>query len=143
MAASKSSETEQPDTPATPSLGARLKGARESQQLSIDEVAAELRISVESLTALENDRFDLLGAAVFAKGYLKQYGTRLGLDARQLVAEFEASPACTRVVIAPSRTIKLRDDRQITVWIFAGIALALVIAFLLIWWLGLPELPFG
>lgn len=143
MAASKSSETESASAASAPGLGARLRIARESQQLSIEDVAAELRISVQSLTALENDRFDLLGAPVFAKGYLKQYGARLGLDVGQLVAEYDASPASSRVVVAPSRTIKLRDDRQVTVWIVAGLALVLVIAFLLIWWLGLPELPFG
>jgi cytoskeleton protein RodZ len=144
MAASKrtDSESEGPSG-STQSLGAKLRGAREARQLAIDDLAAELRIAEESLIALEEDRFDALGAPVFAKGYLKQYGARLGLDVGVLASEFDKSPASARVVIAPSRTIRLRDDRQIKVWIASALALALVVAFLLIWWLGLPYLPIG
>jgi len=143
MAASDSSESEQASAEPKPGLGAQLKSAREAQRLPLDEIAAELRIGVESLRALEEDRFEALGAPVFAKGYLKQYGARLGLDVGRLVAEFDESPASARVSIAPSKSIRLRDDRQIAVWIVAGLALALVVVFLLIWWLGLPETLLG
>jgi cytoskeleton protein RodZ len=139
MAVGKGNSAEDAIAEPAPTLGARLKAARESQKLSLADVAAELRIGAESLAALEDDRFEAIGAPVFAKGYLKQYGARLGLDVAQLVAEFDASPASSRVVIAPSRAIKLRDEQQITVWIVAGLALALVVVFLLVWWLGLPE----
>jgi cytoskeleton protein RodZ len=66
--------------------GGRLRQAREAQGLQLEEVANELRVSAGALAALEDNRFEALGAAVFAKGYLKQYGARLGLDSRELLA---------------------------------------------------------
>jgi cytoskeleton protein RodZ len=88
------------------------------------------------LHALEECRFDELGPPVFAKGYLKQYGTRLGLKYPDLLAEYYKLVEPQEVVLAPSRTIKLRDERQITVWIIAALALALLAVFLMVWWLG-------
>lgn len=143
MAASKRIDPEPPAAESTLGLGARLTAARETQQLALEEVAAELRISVASLKALEDERFDALGAPVFAKGYLKQYGARLGLDVPQLVAQYDRSPGNTRVVIAPSRTIHLRDESQITVWIVAAIALIVVIVVIAFWWLGQGGTLFG
>jgi cytoskeleton protein RodZ len=142
MAVNKRSEPGEAGAESASSLGAQLKAARESQQLSIEELAAELRIGGESLRALEEERCDALGAPVFAKGYLKQYGARLGLNVAELAAGFDSLPA-SAVVVAPYRSIKLRDDRQIAGWIIGGLALALVVVFLLIWWLGLPEILTG
>jgi cytoskeleton protein RodZ len=90
------------------------------------------------LHALEQCRFEDLGPPVFAKGYLKQYGNRLGLKYNDLLAEYYRLVEPQEVVLAPSRTIKLRDERQITVWIIAALALALLSVFLLVWWLGEP-----
>ena len=117
-------------------LGVKLRNARQAQDLSLDEVAAELRIEADNLRALEECRFDALGAPVFAKGYLKQYGARLGLDAQALANEFEQIAGRSRINIEPSRTIRLRDERQITIWIVAAAILVAVIAGLAYWWLG-------
>lgn len=127
-------ETGSPDDGASGSVGSRLKQAREAQDLSLDAVSAELRIEVPMLKALEEERFDALGAPVFAKGFLKQYGARLGLDTAELVALYESASGGTRVEIAPSKTIRLRDDRQVTFWVIAGLALVIVTATLAVWW---------
>lgn len=134
MRASEEAEASEEGAESTENLGVRLRLAREAQELSIDAIAAELRIPAPSLSALEECRFEALGAPVFAKGYLKQYGARLGLKVDELVAEYERSVATTGVEIAPSKSITLRDERQITIWIVALIALVLVAAVLGIWW---------
>jgi cytoskeleton protein RodZ len=135
METSASPAAGEPDAESTPNLGTRLQNAREAQDLSIEELAAELRIGAHFLTALEECRFDVLGAPVFAKGYLKQYGARLGLDATELAADYVRAVGHASIPIAPSKTIKLRDDRQITMWVIAGIALVLLASLLLLWWL--------
>ena len=117
-------------------IGDRLRTAREALELSIDEVSAELRISTENLSALEQSRFEALGAPVFAKGYLKQYATRLGLDTERLANEYDRVQGRSGIEIAPSQTIKLHDERQITIWIVAGIVLLALAAALIYWWLG-------
>lgn len=127
-------ETPEQDAESTPDLGATLRLAREAQDLSIEDVAAELRIGAHFLEALEDCRFEALGPPVFAKGYLKQYGTRLGLDVAALVADYENAAGDLSVDVAPSRSIKLHDARQITLWVVAGGVLVLVAVFLAFWW---------
>jgi len=122
------------DEDSSESLGNRLRQAREDQDLSLDAVSAELRIEAPMLQALEEERFDALGAPVFAKGFLKQYGARLGLDTAELVAQYESASGEVRIDIAPSRSIRLRDDRQVTFWVIAGLALVVVAATLAVWW---------
>ena len=119
-------------------LGQTLAAARAARGLTIEEIATELRVEPRLLHALEQCRFDDLGPPVFAKGYLKQYGNRLGLKYDDLLAEYYRLVEPKEVVLAPSRTIKLRDERQITVWIIAALALALLAVFLLVWWLDEP-----
>jgi cytoskeleton protein RodZ len=141
MADSESASSEQQAAaPEDGDVGQMLRTARESQGLAIEEIATELRMEPRLLQALEDCRFDDLGAPVFAKGYLKQYGTRLGLDYRDLLADYYRIVGSTEVQIAPSRAIKLRDERQITVWVIAALALALLAVFLFVWWLDDPVL---
>jgi hypothetical protein len=62
-----------------PTVGQQLRAARDAQSLSLAQVSAQLRIEPQFLTCLEQDRFEVFSAPVFAKGYLKQYGHVLGL----------------------------------------------------------------
>jgi len=117
-------------------VGEMLKSARAAQGITLEQIATELRIEIRQLEALENDRFDRIGVPVFVKGYLRQYGARLGLDYRDLLAQYYKQTSLQEVQIRPSKTIKLRDERQITVWVIAGLALLVVIAALAVWWLG-------
>lgn len=116
-------------------LGARLRHARERQAIGLEEVSAELRIGPHFLGAIEEGRFEALGPAVFAKGYLKQYGAKLGLNVAELAAAYDRAVGQPSVDLAPSRTIKLRDDRQIAVWVVAALALAAVAFVLWFWWI--------
>jgi cytoskeleton protein RodZ len=136
MPDSDSKDLGQADAGATPNLGERLRQAREAQGLSLDDVSAELRIEPRSLRALEECRLEALGAPVFAKGYIKQYGALVGLDPKELIAEFERQGGLKPIEVEPSKTIKLHDDRQITVWIFAAVVLLALGAYVVYWWLG-------
>lgn len=120
------------------SLGDMLRGARAAQELSLEEVAAELRMEEGMLRALEEHRFEALGAPVFAKGYLKQYAQRLGLSTDDVLAEYYRIAEPRDVRIEPSRVIKLRDERQITIWIVAVLLLAVLSGLLYLWWAGQP-----
>ncbi len=86
------------------------------------------------MRALEEERFEQIGVPVFIKGYLKQYGVRLGLNFHDLLALYYKQTTLPDVQIQPSRTIKLRDERQITSWVVAMIVLLAVIVGLAVWW---------
>jgi cytoskeleton protein RodZ len=120
------------------SLGQTLANARTAKGLSIEEVAAELRIEAKQLLALERDRLDEIGVPVFIKGYLRQYGHRLGLDYNELLVLYYRQVDTQEIEIQPSRPIRLRDERQITWWVLAALVLAVLAVFLAVWWLNDP-----
>jgi cytoskeleton protein RodZ len=127
----------------TETLGSRLRSARESRDLSIEKIADELRIEEHVLHALEEDRLsDIQVAPVFIKGYIKQYGRLLELDYEELLNAFRSQADSEDVRLRPNRAILLRDERQITVWIIAALAVLLVAVALFVWWLGDDGLPF-
>jgi cytoskeleton protein RodZ len=93
------------------SPGARLRAAREGQGLSIEEVADRLRLSEALVLAMEEDRFGLLGAPVFARGHLRNYATLIGAPEREVMAAFDVGempeptllPSGSQMPVAPSR----------------------------------------
>lgn len=63
-------------------LGDLLRKAREDKGLSLSQVEEATRIRRAYLQALEEEAFDRLPAAVYVKGFLKNYSLFLGLDAQ-------------------------------------------------------------
>ncbi len=118
------------------SVGETLREARNAQGVSLEQVATELRIERPQLEALESDRFERIGVPVFVKGYLRQYGARLGLDPRDLLALYHKQSSLKEVQVQPSKTIKLHDERQVTVWVIAALAILVLIVGLAAWWVG-------
>jgi cytoskeleton protein RodZ len=123
------------------SVGTTLRGARESRQLSIEHLAAELRIEPRHLQALETDRFDAIGVPVFTKGYLKQYGLRLGLDTADLLRRYQEQVEDDEVHLVARRPIQMPDARPFGFWLLALLALAVIGALVVFFVLGRAGLP--
>jgi transcriptional regulator with XRE-family HTH domain len=69
-------------------FGNWLRQQREVREISLREIAEATKISLRYLEAMEEDRFDLLPAAVFAKGFLRQYARYVGLDSDEVVNRY-------------------------------------------------------
>ena len=67
------------------SFGTWLRRQREARGIELREIADHTKIGIRYLEALEQDRFDVLPAPVFTKGFLRQYGRYIGLDPDQVV----------------------------------------------------------
>jgi cytoskeleton protein RodZ len=119
--------------PASP--GALLRSAREACGLSIEEVADRLRLNEALVLAMEEDRFGLLGAPVFARGHLRNYAALVGAAEREILAAFDIGdvpaptflPALDR---APAARGRLRGG-----WIAAAVVLAAAAA-AAAWWMS-------
>lgn len=103
------SEKEQGDK-GQASFGAMLQQARLNQQLSLDDASAELFILPRHLQALEEEQFDDLPQAAFARGFAINYAKFLGLDSVQVASLFDAAYPKTRHhsvdnVVTPLRTM--------------------------------------
>lgn len=66
-------------------LGQRLREARESQGLSLEDVAASTKIRRSYLVALEEEDYAKLPHPTYVKGFLKTYATFLGLEAQEVI----------------------------------------------------------
>lgn len=104
------SDKQQPET-----VGEFLRRRRESRELSIDDVAAAIKINARFLTAIEEGREQDLPADVYKDLFLKSYAEYLGLSIDQLLlrlperppaaegeatAEIEAAPKPKPVMLA-------------------------------------------
>jgi cytoskeletal protein RodZ len=69
-------------------IGASLREAREQRGLSREEVQRSLRIRERHLTALEDERWQLLPGEAYAKGFLFTYAEHLGLNGTLYVDEY-------------------------------------------------------
>jgi cytoskeleton protein RodZ len=75
------------------SFGARLKREREQRKISLDDIALSTKIGTRFLSALEEERFDLLPGGMFNKSFVRAYARHLGIDEAQAVADYEAASA--------------------------------------------------
>ncbi len=67
-------------------LGRLLREVRQSRALSLGEVERDTRINRDYLQALEQERYELLPAPVYTRGFVRAYARHLGLDAEAVVA---------------------------------------------------------
>jgi len=70
------------------SFGDWLRRQREMREISLRDIADRTKISLRYLEAMEADRFDLLPAAVFAKGFLREYARYVGLSPDDVVNHY-------------------------------------------------------
>ncbi|MGB0663751.1 MAG: RodZ domain-containing protein [Pontibacterium sp.] len=66
-----------------------LKVTREAAGYTLESLSKELRITKESIVAIESGDVDKLPSPVFAKGYIRQYAALLGLNADEILAAYE------------------------------------------------------
>ncbi len=123
----------------TSSVGKELKAAREGLDLPIKQLAGDLRIDPRYLVALEENDFAAFSAPVFAKGYLKQYATRLGLDEKALLADYDRQVGTQELPTLRTPTFQSIADQQQARWLIAISAIVFVVAAILIWWFSTPE----
>ena len=66
--------------PALSGPGASLRAAREAKRLELAHIAAETRIPLRHLEAIEADHFESLPSRTYAIGFARNYAKAVGLD---------------------------------------------------------------
>ena len=72
------------------SCGDRLAKKRSEKELSVNQVAREIKIEPHVIKMIENNDFESIGAPVFVKGYLRQYSELVGLDPDLIIEKYSA-----------------------------------------------------
>jgi cytoskeleton protein RodZ len=113
-----------------PKVGVLLAKARKSQKLSVEDVAASLRLSIAKINALEADDFLVISDPTLARGFIRSYARLLKLDPETLlIAHRQLIPAeivnpigvKTEVVSSPIQGSNLRTKSIILGLVFVAI----------------------
>lgn len=122
------------------SPGAMLSAQRETLELSIQQVADQLNLTMHFVRALEADCYDKLPGEVFVRGYIRAYSNLLRLDPVQVLAIFDefTSQKIARKEEAIKRRDRRRQDKNRPWIMFSGFAFVAVAVGL--WYLN-PAAP--
>ena len=68
--------------------GPRLRRERERRGISLDELAAATKVSVDLWEAMERNDFSRWPSGIFARAFIRDYARVVGLDVEAVVDEF-------------------------------------------------------
>lgn len=139
MSEAESSRQVEPDTHDGPVVehgpGRQLREAREAAGLSRDEVAAQLRLRVGLVTALEEDDVASLPPAAFVNGYIRSYARLLNRSADeflQAVSEREGAGESVATIMPPPQHRSSDWPVKLLTWLIILGLLGLLAA----WWVS-------
>ena len=75
---------EEPLAPELPTVGERLRAAREEKGVSLEDVAAQTRVPLRHLASIETADWDNLPAPTYTIGFAKSYASAVGLDRSEI-----------------------------------------------------------
>ena len=108
--------------------GRALAEARAARNLSVAEVAQQLKLSATQVEALEADAYDRLPGPVFVRGFVRNYARLLDLDAEALAGNVELPhvPSPASAAIPLSRNIPFPEKGRAN-WVPYALVLVLIV----------------
>jgi hypothetical protein len=123
-------------------IGTTLRDARTRQGLDFPELEELTKIRPKYLRALEDERFDILPAPTYVRGFLRSYAEALGLEPQPFVDEYnsrftvgegEEDHYAIRTRRVPTRRIE-RNGRESRIAVLALLGIAIVTALVIAAW---------
>jgi cytoskeleton protein RodZ len=123
--------------------GSQLRKARERQGLDQAKVAAQLHLNQALIQALEWDDYERLPAAVFVKGYLRNYARLLGLNEDAVIEAFQQlQPDVDKQPLPRNQPDEVAKDLhkgpRLGAYMVSGVVV-LVAIMIFFWWQGQLE----
>lgn len=123
--------------PDVPTVGERLRAAREEKGLSLEDVAAQTRIPQRHLESLESSDWDKLPAPTYTTGFAKSYATAVGLDRAEISEALRAEMGGQRAVVHQAEVFEPADPaRTMPKWLVFGAIAAVIGVVILMSWLN-------
>ena len=99
-------------------LGEKLKSARESAGISVDDAVYRAKFPREVVNALESEDFGFFTSPLYARSFLKQYGDYVGADVADWIDSLVSDPmidgeSVESVIDAPPENLK-QDSKEKT-----------------------------
>jgi len=115
------------------SLGQELKKERELRGVSLKEIADSTKISLRLLSALEDDKLDMLPGKFFIKGIIRSYAKYLGLEEESVLNMYYEKSLLQEQSFEDERKKEKRhlvipkDARKLLLYVIISITLFLVL----------------
>jgi cytoskeleton protein RodZ len=119
-----------------------LRVERERRGYSVQHAAEDMHLDAWVIEAIEANRFEALGAPVYARGHLRKYASLLGLSPATVIERYEALggapvvPTPIPVAISAPVRVERRRVSKVPLWIAAAIVIVAGLAWLVfeLWW---------
>ena len=112
--------------------GGALRYARETQGLSVQDVASKLRLGPKQIEAIEADQFEKLPEPTIVRGFIRNYAKLLKINAEPLLdAYIVIVPSNTRheMTVKPTTNMQVSsgDKPKVSSYIWAGLVALLAL----------------
>ena len=119
------------------SLGRLLREARLGLNLSVADVAAQIKFAPRQIEALEADDFKQLPEAAFLRGFVRSYAKSLNLDAQTLLAALPQSKVTVAEMIPASVDVPFpvahSPQKHNLILLGAALLLAVIVVGFAVW----------
>src|SRR5438270_1994484 len=120
-----------------PTVGERLRVAREEKGLTLDDIAAQTRIPRRHLESIETAEWDALPAPTYPTGFAKSYASAVGLDRTEIGDQLRAEMGGQRFAANTTEVFEAADPaRTMPKWLVLGAVVAVIVLIILMSWLN-------
>jgi len=120
-----------------PTVGERLRAAREEKGLTLEDVAAQTRIPQRHLASIETAEWDSLPAPTYTLGFAKSYASIVGLDRADIGNQLREEMGGQRFAATSSDAFEPADPaRTMPKGLVLGAILAVIVLIALMSWLN-------
>jgi cytoskeletal protein RodZ len=120
-----------------PSVGERLRAAREEKELSLEDIAAQTRIPRRHLEAIEAADWDRLPAPTYTIGFARNYASVVGLDRAEVADQLRSEMGGQRLSSTTAEVFEPADPaRTMPKSLVFGAILAVIVLVLAMSWLS-------
>jgi cytoskeletal protein RodZ len=97
---------------ATKTAGSALAAGRAAWDLSVEDVASNLNLGVDTIHALERDDYESLPGYTFVKGYIRSYANLLRLNPDELIATVDLKPERLSEIPTTRAALKIKSGTR-------------------------------
>lgn len=113
---------------AAPTVGQRLRAAREERGLSLEDIAAQTRIPQRHLEHIETAEWDQLPAPTYTIGFAKSYASSVGLDRSDIGDQLREEMGGQRFASSQNEVIEAADPaRTMPKWLVISAVVAVIL----------------
>lgn len=120
-----------------PTVGERLRAAREEKKLNLEDIAAQTRIPLRHLESIEAADWDHLPAPTYTVGFAKSYATSVGLDRTEIGEQLREEMGGQRFATSQTEVLEAADPaRTMPKWLVFGAIAAVILLIVVMSWLN-------